>query len=286
MKFPYFIGEIGINHNGDLQIAKQLMDAVSACGWNCAKFQKRNPDVCVPEKQKSVIRETPWGEMTYLEYKYRIEFDKSEYDYIDKYCKEKPLDWSASVWDLDSLKFLVQYDVPFIKIGSPMLTDYGLLKESAITGKTLIISTGMSTLEEIDNAVNLIVKHGANPIIMHTNSSYPTPPNELNLNLIPMLRKRYGCIIGYSGHEEDLEPTVIAAALGAQVIERHITLDHNMWGTDQKSSLEVMGMDILKKRIKNIDSMLGSLDKCVTPSEIPIREKLRPNFRARNSAEE
>jgi N-acetylneuraminate synthase len=275
LKEPYFIGEIGINHNGEIQIAKKLMDAVFACNWNCAKFQKRNPDVCVPEKQKSVIRETPWGKMTYLDYKFKIEFGKPEYDYIDKYCREKPLDWTASVWDPDSLKFLLNYDVPFIKIPSALLTDLVLIKEAAQTDIPLLVSTGMSTFDEIDAAVNVITKHGAKPILMHTNSSYPTPLSELNLNLIPVLKKRYDCIIGYSGHEFDLEPTVIAVALGAKVIERHITLSHNLWGTDQKSSLEVHAMDLLKKRSKEVRDILGSTVKEVTPSELPIREKLR-----------
>jgi len=273
--FPYFIGEIGINHNGDLQIAKQLIDAISACGWHCAKFQKRNPDVCVPEEQKIKKRATPWGEITYLEYKHKVEFRKKEYEYIDMYCREKPLDWSASVWDLDSLNFIIDFDVPFIKIGSAMLTNNDLIIEAAKTKKQLIVSTGMSTLEEIDNSFNLILKHGLIPILMHTNASYPTPPEELNLKIIPMLIERYKCVVGYSGHEKDLEPTVIAAALGAKVIERHITLDHNMWGTDQKASLEIMGMDILKKRIDAIDTILGSDEKYITPSEISIRKKLR-----------
>ena len=275
LKEPYFIGEIGINHNGDIQIAKKLMDAVFACNWNCVKFQKRNPDICVPEKQKNIMRDTPWGKMTYLDYKYKVEFGKKEYNYIDTYCKEKPLDWTASVWDIDSLNFLLNYDVPFIKIPSAMLTNLDLLKEAAQTDKTLIVSTGMSTFVEIDTAVNLIMKCGAKPILMHTNSSYPTPPSELNLNLIPVLKDRYDCIIGYSGHEFDLEPTVIAVALGAKVIERHITLSHNLWGTDQKSSLEVHAMDLLKKRANDASMMLGSSIKEVTPSEIPIREKLR-----------
>jgi N-acetylneuraminate synthase len=275
LKIPYFIAEIGINHNGDLQIAKRLIDAVSACGWNCAKFQKRNPDVCVPEHQKNKIKSTPWGETTYIDYKYKMEFEKKEYNYINFYCSEKPLDWTASVWDIDSLEFIINYDVPFIKIGSAMLTNLLLLSEAAKSKIPLIISTGMSTIEEVDNAVNEILKHGVKPVIMHTNSSYPTPKEEINLNMIPMLKERYDCIVGYSGHEEDLEPTVIAAALGAQVIERHITLDHNMWGTDQKASLEVMGMDMLKKRINAIHKIMGSSEKVVTPSEIPIREKLR-----------
>jgi len=272
---PYLIAEIGINHNGDIQIAKKLIDAAFACGWDCAKFQKRNPDVCVPEHQKQKIRSTPWGEMTYLEYKYKIEFGKKEYDYINSYCDEKPLDWSASVWDLDSLEFISDYDVPFIKIGSAMLTNLSLLAEAAKAGKPLIISTGMSTIEEIDAGINEVLKHGKEPIIMHTNSSYPTPRDEINLNMIPALKERYGCIVGYSGHEEDLEPTVVAVALGAQVIERHVTLSHHMWGTDQKASLEVMAMDMLKKRIENIEKVLGSGEKIVTPSEIPIRKKLR-----------
>jgi N-acetylneuraminate synthase len=272
---PYFIGEIGINHNGDMQIAKKLMDAAFACNWDCVKYQKRNPDVCVPENQKKIMRDTPWGKMTYLDYKYKIEFGKKEFDYIDSYCKEKPLDWSASVWDTDSLHFLLNYDVPFIKIPSAMLTNLPLLKEAAETGVTLIVSTGMSTFDEIDAAMNLITKYGAKPVLMHTNSSYPTPPSELNLNLIPVLKKRYDCIVGYSGHEYDLEPTVIAVALGARVIERHITLSHSLWGTDQKSSLEVHAMDLLKKRANDINQMLGSSVKELTPSEIPIREKLR-----------
>ena len=272
---PYFIGEIGINHNGDFGIAKKLIDAVNACNWNCAKFQKRNPDKAVPEHQKNVPRDTPWGKITYLEYKYKVEFGKAEYDEIDRYCKQKPLDWSASVWDLDSLEFLLNYGVPFIKIPSAMLTQLELIAEAASSGKQLVVSTGMSELKEIDNAVDLIMSKGRKPIIMHTNSSYPTPRAELNLALIPFLKDRYGCVTGYSGHEYDLEPTVIAVSLGAKVIERHITLSHHMWGTDQKSSLEVLGMDMLRKRCQEIGGMLGTPEKHVTPSEVEIRRKLR-----------
>lgn len=275
LSHPYFIGEIGINHNGDMDICKKLIDAVNACNWDCSKFQKRNPDVCVPEHQKNIIRDTPWGRMTYLEYKYRVEFNKSQYDEINRYSKEKPLDWTASVWDLDSLKILMEYDVPFIKIPSALITNYELVKQSAKTGKQIIMSTGMSTLEEIDNTFNLICKYGNTPVVMHTNSSYPTPRKELNLNLIPFYKDRYKCTIGYSGHEPDLEPTVIAVSLGAQVIERHITLSHDMWGTDQKASLEVIGMDKLRKRCIDIEDMLGSNIKTVTESELPIRKKLR-----------
>jgi len=272
---PYFIGEIGINHNGDIEICKKLIDAVNACNCDAVKFQKRNPDVCVPEHQKSVIRDTPWGKMTYLKYKYKVEFEKPEYDKINLYSKEKPLDWTASVWDIDSLNFLMQYDIPFIKIPSALITNHELVKQSAKTGKQIIMSTGMSTLEEIDETFNLICKYGKTPVVMHTNSSYPTPRKELNLNLIPYYKERYKCTIGYSGHEPDLEPTVVAVSLGAQIIERHITLSHNLWGTDQKSSLEVVGMDKLRKRCIDVGDMLGSNVKEVTESELPIRKKLR-----------
>jgi N-acetylneuraminate synthase len=272
---PYLIGEIGINHNGDLQIAKKLIDAVYACSWDCAKFQKRNPDVCVPEHQKDVLRETPWGKIKYIDYKYKVEFEKFEYDYINKYCSVKPVDWSASVWDLDSLEFLMQYELPFIKIPSAMATNITLVTETAKTGRPIIMSTGMCELDEVDAAVNNVLKYNDNLVLMHTNSSYPTPKQEINLKLIPFLKQRYGCTIGYSGHEEDLEPTVIAVALGASVIERHITLSHDMWGTDQKSSLEVMAMDMLFKRIRDVPTILGSDQKRVTESEIAIRKKLR-----------
>lgn len=275
LKSPFLIGEVGINHNGNLQIAKKLIDAVFSCNWHCVKFQKRNPEICVPEKQKTVMRETPWGNMTYLDYRFKVEFEKEQYDYIDRYCKEKPVDWTASVWDLDSLNFILQYDIPFIKIPSALITDRELLIQAAKSTKTILLSTGMSTLDEVDNAVSIIEKHGAKPIIMHTNSSYPAPVEELNLNLIPFFKKRYNCVVGYSGHEDNLEPTVVAVALGARVVERHITLSHKMWGTDQKASLEVHAMDMLGKRMRDVNSMLGSNEKNITKSEIPIREKLR-----------
>lgn len=276
LKVPYLIAEIGINHNGDMQIVKKLIDSTFACSWNCVKFQKRTPDICVPENQKNILRDTPWGKMTYLEYKYKIEFEKQEYDYIDKYCREKPIDWSASIWDLPSLEFISKYDVPFIKIPSAKLSESQLLIETAKTQKPLIVSTGMSTVEEVDEAVNILEKYSkGNYVLMHTNSSYPTPPEELNLAVIKFLRERYKCVIGYSGHEYDLEPTVIASVLGAKVIERHITVDHNLWGTDQNASLEVHAMNMLYKRIKDISTILGTDIKTVTSSELPIRDKLR-----------
>jgi len=275
LKTPYFIAEIGINHNGDMNIAKRLIDASFGIGWDCVKFQKRNPDVCVPEYQKNVMRETPWGKMTYLEYKYRVEFEKDDYDYINDYCSQKPIQWSASVWDLDSLEFLLDYEIPFIKIPSAMLTDNELLKKSAETKKQLIISTGMSTLEEVDNAVNIVMKFGIPPVILHANSCYPAPINDLNLRVIPFFIDRYDCTIGYSGHEHSLEPTVAAVILGAKVIERHVTIDHDLWGTDQKSSLTILAMDTLYRRIKDVELYLGKPEKVVTDGELAIRKKLR-----------
>ena len=275
LKSPYLIGDIGINHNGDLQITKKLIDAVFACQWDCVKFQKREPDICVPDHQKNNSKETPWGKMTYLEYKKKIEFGKKEYDYIDKYCKEKPIDWTASVWDLPSLEFILNYNIPFIKIPSAKLTEKELLIEASKSGKPLIVSTGMSTIEEIDSAVEILEKYASEYVLMHCNSAYPAPQNELNLQCIQTFKKRYKCPIGYSGHEYDLEPTVYAAVLGAKIIERHITLDHNIWGTDQSASLEVLAMDILKKRIKNIDGILGNGEKRITEKEKLIRKKLR-----------
>ena len=275
LKTPYFIGEIGINHNADMTVIKKLIDATHACNWDCAKFQKRNPDICVPEHQKSKMRDTPWGRMSYIDYKHKIELGSHEYDYINFYSKRKPIDWSASVWDMDSLNFLMNYELPYIKIPSAMMTNEELVTECAKTQVPLIMSTGMSTLQEVDDAVNNVLKHTDNLVLMHTNSSYPTPINELNLSLIPFLAERYDCVIGYSGHEQDLEPSVVAAVLGAKVIERHITLSHDMWGTDQKASLEVVAMDMLYKRIKNINIMMGSGEKTVTKSEVAVRKKLR-----------
>jgi len=273
---PYLIAEIGINHNGDLQIAKKLIDAVFACEWDCVKFQKREPEVCVPKDRWDVIKDTPWGRMKYIDYKRRLEFGKKEYDYIDKYCKEKPIDWTASVWDAPSLKFIANYDVPFIKIPSAKLTDKELLIEACKTGKPLIVSTGMSTIEEIDEAVNILEKY--NPlqyVLMHCHSAYPAPQHELNLKCIQTLRERYKCPVGYSGHEFNLQPTIYAAVLGVRVIERHVTLSHKMWGTDQASSLEVMGMDILRKRTRDIGKTLGNGVKKVTETEKLVRKKLR-----------
>ena len=205
MKKTYIIAEIGINHNGDLDIAKRLIDIAALSGCDAVKFQKRNPDVCVPEHQKNIMRDTPWGTMTYLEYKYRVEFEKAEYDEIDRYCAEKGIKWSASPWDMDSLEFLQQYELPFIKLPSAMLTNNELVEACAKSGKKLILSTGMSTEEEINIAVSLIRKHTENFAILDCNSTYPAPIDELNLSTIATLKNKYKCEVGYSGHEFRIE---------------------------------------------------------------------------------
>ena len=271
----YFIAEIGINHNGDLSIAKRLIDAAFACGWDCVKFQKREPDVCVPDAQKERMVDTPWGSMTYLAYKKRIEFGAVEYDFIDKYCAMKTIFWTASVWDPGSLDFLIKYRPPFIKIPSAHLTNTLLLEKAAQARIPLIVSTGMSTLEEVDVCVEILRKNKTEFALMHTNSAYPAPDDEINLRVINTLRKRYGCTIGYSGHEYGLEASILAVSLGATIIERHITLDHMMWGTDQKASLEIQGMDKLIRRAKAVKMYMGSSEKVLTKSEISPREKLR-----------
>jgi N-acetylneuraminate synthase len=272
---PYLIAEVGINHNGDIQIAKKLIDAAFACSWDCVKFQKKNPDKCVPESQKAITKITPWGEMTYLEYKKKMELSKSDYDYINHYCDQKPIDWTVSVWDIDSLQFAVQYNLPFLKLPSALLTNMELLKEAACSGMPIVLSTGMSSIEEIDTAVELLAKWASQFVLLHCNSSYPAKPGELNLRVIPMLKERYNCPVGYSGHEYGLDSTTVAVSLGAMVIERHITLDHTMWGTDQSSSVEIQGMDKLYKQIRSVGLILGDGKKRVYESEKIVKSKLR-----------
>lgn len=273
MKKTYIIAEIGINHNGSLDIAKQLIDLAVVAGCDAVKFQKRNPDVCVPDHQKSVIRDTPWGKMTYIQYKHKVEFGKIEYDEIDRYCKERKIHWSASPWDLDSLEFLLQYDIPFIKIPSAMITNKQLLTACAKTNKKIIISTGMSTPLEINDAVNMLID--TEYALLHCNSTYPAPIDELNLSAIKTLKKRYECEVGYSGHEFRLGTSVAAIYLGATIIERHITLDRTMWGTDHLSSVEPQGLIKLVKGIRELESAYGDGKIKVTDSEKPVRKKLR-----------
>ncbi len=247
------IAEIGINHNGDITLAKQLIDVAVSCGCDYVKFQKRNPDICVPENQKTIKKETPWGEMTYLDYKKRIEFSHDEYSIIDQYCKEKKIKWFSSVWDEDSVDFMKEY-CNITKIPSALITNHNLCKKARLENSTLIISTGMSTESEIEDNVSI-----CNPdIIMHTNSTYPSPVKEINLSYITWLMKKYNNrIIGYSGHELNIIPSLHAVALGAKYVERHITIDKNMWGSDQKASLNPSELNDLILGIRDIENSLG-----------------------------
>ena len=277
MKRTYIIGEIGINHQGDINIAKRLIDIAAASGCDAVKFQKRNPDICVPEEQKSKPRKWQGQDMTYLEYKYKIEFGKKEYDEIDRYCKQQGIAWSASPWDLDSLDFLMQYDLPFIKLPSAMLTNDKLLEACKKTNKKTIISTGMSTLEEIIHAVNILDGHERKHLyaILHCNSTYPAPLDELNLSAIQTLKTKFQCEVGYSGHEFRLGTSVAAVYLGASIIERHITLDRTMEGSDHLSSVEPQGLFKLVSGIRELERAHGDGKIVITESEKPIRKKLR-----------
>ena len=252
---------------------KKLIDVAAVSGCDAVKFQKRNPDVCVPEHQKNVMRDTPWGKMTYLEYKYRVEFNKQQYDEIDQYCREKNIEWSASPWDLDSLQFLMDYDLPWIKIPSAMITNEQLMKATANTGKKIIFSTGMSTYEEIDQAVKWL---NNNEIVMlHCNSTYPAPLEDLNLKCIQTLKEQYQCEIGYSGHEFRLGTSVAAIYLGATVIERHITLDRTMWGSDHMCSVEPQGLIKMVRGIRELEIAYGDGEKKVTDGKLGPTQKLR-----------
>ena len=273
MKKTYIIAEIGINHNGSLDVAKRLIDVAVVSGCDAVKFQKRNPDVCVPEHQKEVMRDTPWGRMTYLDYKYKVEFEKEEYDEIDRYCKGKGIEWSASPWDLDSLDFLMRYNVPWLKIPSAMITNEKLMRACAATKKKVIFSTGMSTYEEIDQAVEWLA--GSETLMLHCNSTYPAPLKDLNLKCIQTLKERYNCEVGYSGHEFRLGTSVAAVYLGATCIERHITLDRTMWGSDHLSSVEPQGLIKMVRGIRELEEAYGDGIKKVTDGELKPRKKLR-----------
>ncbi len=270
----YIIGEIGINHNGDIDVAKKLMEVAKKSGADAVKFQKRTPELCVPEHQRSQMRDTPWGYITYLDYRYQVEFDEDAYKEIDRYAKEIGIDWFASSWDIPSLEFIDRFDPPAHKLPSALLTDLELLRAYRATGKPLIVSTGMSTLDEIKAALEIIGEE--NLILCHTTSSYPCPPEELNLRMIQTLRDMTTlCPIGYSGHEVGLVPSAVAVALGACLVERHITLDRAMWGSDQSASVEPQGLASLVKYIRVTERSLGDGVKRVYDSELSSLSKLR-----------
>ncbi|TXN31297.1 N-acetylneuraminate synthase family protein [Lacisediminihabitans profunda] len=270
----YVIAEIGLNHNGDVDLAMQLIDVAADAGAQAVKFQKRTPEISTPEHMKNTPRETPWGLMTYLEYRYRVEFSREQYVEIGDYATLRGLDWFASPWDEPSVDFLEDLNVSAHKVASASVTDLGLLEALAATGKPVILSTGMSTLDQIDRAVDVLGTD--NLVILHATSTYPLPPEEANLRMITTLRHRYpGVPIGYSGHERGLQISIAAVALGAVAVERHITLDRTMWGSDHAASLELQGFTQLVRDIRIVEEALGDGVKRIFPGELAPLAKLR-----------
>jgi len=270
----FIIAEIGINHNGDLAIAKQMIDAAVHAGVDAVKFQKRTPEVATPPEQQNQMRETPWGYITYLDYRRKVEFGEAEYHEIGRYCGEVGIPWMVSVWDEPSVDFMEKFDTPAYKIPSASLTDHNLLRHVRRTGKPIIISTGMSTMQQIREGVDAVGSE--NLVILHCTSTYPCEPHELNLRMIATLRSEFpNNPIGYSGHEVGLVASAVAVALGASMIERHITLDRAMWGSDQAASVEPGGFERLVKYIRVSEASLGDGVKKVYESEMTSLQKLR-----------
>ena len=270
----YIIGEIGINHNGSMDIAKKLIDGAAFAGCDAVKFQKRTPELCVPKDQWYIERDTPWGRMTYIDYRHKVEFTEEQYAEIDKYCTEKGIHWFASPWDEEAVSFMEKFNPVCYKFASASLTDTGLLDKVKSTGKPMMLSTGMSTIEEVDEAVNALGKD--NLMIAQSTSTYPCKLEELNIKVVQSYKEKYPDIpVGYSGHETGLAPTLAAVAPGASFIERHITLDRAMWGSDQAASVEIQGMFRLVKDVRDIEKSLGDGNKRVFESELPSIKKLR-----------
>ena len=274
-KRPFLIAEIGLNHNGSLKLAKQLIDLAKKYNFDSVKFQKREPNICVPDHQKRKIRNTPWGEMTYLEYRKKIEFGEKEFKAIDKYCKKVKIDWFCSSWDTESVQFMKKFNTKYNKIASAMITNKNLLELIAKERKLTFISTGMSNIRDIDKAVKIFKKNKCNFILMHCVSTYPCPEKDLNLNLIITLKNKYKCKIGYSGHESSVSPSLAAWFLGADYIERHITLDRAMYGTDQASSLSESGIRELTSILTKFPIVLGNGKKIITKEEKDLILKFR-----------
>jgi N-acetylneuraminate synthase len=270
----YIIAEIGINHNGSLELAKKMIDAATHSGCDAVKFQKRTPDICVPKDQWEIERETPWGRLTYIEYRRKIEFGFEEYFEIDSYCKQNGIDWFASPWDEEAVNFLEKFKPILYKIASASLTDHTLIQRLKATGRPIMLSTGMSTMQEVEDAVNILGVD--NLLLAQSTSTYPCAIDELNLNVIRTYQEKFPNVpIGYSGHETGLAPTLAAIALGATFVERHITLDRAMWGTDQAASVEIVGLQRLVKDIRDVEKALGDGIKKVYNSELGNINKLR-----------
>jgi N-acetylneuraminate synthase len=274
-KKPFLIAEIGINHNGSIKLAKQLIDLAKKYNFNAVKFQKRDLDICIPEDQKNKIRSTPWGEMTYLEYKQRVEFGEKEFREIDSYCKKIKIQWFCSAWDTKSLNFLKKFNAKYNKVASAMITNRPLIKLIAQEKKLTFISTGMSNMKDIDYAVKIFKKNKCNFVLMHCVSNYPCQEKDLNLNLITTLRNKFKCQMGYSGHESTVSPSIAAWFLGVDYIERHITLDRSMYGTDQAASLSEQGIAQLADLLSKFPTMFGNGKKTISKEE----KKLIPKFK-------
>ena len=270
----FLIGEIGINHNGNLNNAKKLIKVAKRVGFDAVKFQKRTPEITTPKSKANTIRETPWGKITYLDYKKKIEFGKKEFDEINKFCKKINIIWFASPWDIPSNNFLKKYKLKFNKIASPMLTNFELLKSVAKQKKFTFISTGMSNIKDVDAAVKIFRKYKCPFNLMHCVSAYPCNEENLNLKLIQKYKIKYKTEVGYSGHEKSVSPSLMAVCMGASSVERHITLDRTMWGTDHASSLEENGMKNLVELVRKFEKVQGDGIKKFLPSE---KEKLREN---------
>ncbi len=272
--YPYIIAEIGINHNGDVDIAKKLIDVAKECGCDAVKFQKRTVDIVFKKDLLDSYRESPWG-TTQRAQKEALEFGKQEYDIIDEYSKQKKITWFASAWDEKSLEFLRQYNLPYNKVSSAMLTHWSLLKRMAEERKHTFISCGMSNWDIIDKALDIFKKQHCPFTLMHCVSTYPSEDEECNTSAIRTLRERYHCEVGYSGHERGILPSILAVACGATAIERHITLDRTMYGSDQAASLERRGLELLVRDARRVAKILGDGQKKITDKEIPIAKKLR-----------
>lgn len=269
----YFIGEIGINHNGDIELAKKLVTIATGAGCNAVKFQKRTPELCVPEKQRNIMRETPWGLISYLDYRKRIELGENEYNEINRFCKEMKITWFASPWDEESVDFLDKYDTPCYKIPSAKLTDDKLLRYIKSKSKPVILSSGLSELKQLDHAIDILGKK--NLIVLHCCGAYPADYKDLNLKLIPYYKDRYNVPVGYSGHETGLPASIAAVALGACIIERHITLDRAMWGSDHAASLEPTGLTKLIRDVRLVEKSMGNTNKRILSCEESIIHRLR-----------
>ena len=274
MNEVFIIAEIGINHNGNIDTAKKLIDLAKSCGCDAVKFQKRDIDIVYSKKELDSSRESPWGK-TFRDQKNGLEFQEKQYDEIDVYCKTKKIEWFASAWDVKSLEFLEKYKLNYNKIASAMITNKFFLEHAAKKKIKTFISTGMSNYNIIDEAIDIFKKNGCEFELMHSVSAYPCPEESLNLNIITKLKKKYNCRIGYSGHEPSVTPSIVAAALGINSLERHITLSRAMYGSDQSASLEESGLRYLVNAVRKVSKVLGSEDKKIFDIELPIAKKLR-----------